>query len=77
MISVTRPSCCYNLSDVSYITYADDLPVLRRIESILALSVQHISMMFGNVDLSLNIDKCEYIVLIQNHQLIICQVDVQ
>ena len=57
-----KPSYFYNLSDVSYIAYADDLLVLSRTKSILALSVQRISMMFRDVGLFLNFDKCEYLV---------------
>ena len=47
---------------MSYIAYADDLLVLSRTKSILALSVQRISMMFRDVGLFLNFDKCEYLV---------------
>jgi hypothetical protein len=57
-----KPSYSYNLSDVSYIAYVDDVLVLSRTKSILALSVQRISMMFRDVGLFLNYNKCEYLV---------------
>ena len=61
VLSGIKPSYFYNLSDVSYIAYANDLLVLNRTKSILALSVQRISLMFRDIGLFFNV-KCEYLV---------------
>ena len=64
--TVCYPKLCplffCDLVNVSYIAYADDILLLSRSRSSLSNSVSSISKHFQSVGLSLNIDKCEYLV---------------
>lgn len=50
------------LSNVSYIAYADDLLLVSRSKFTLMKSVLLVSRLYGEIGLSLNTDKCEYLV---------------
>ena len=63
-----NPSCFLSLTNLLYITYADDLLLIRRTKSSLIKSTQLVSKSFEEIGLKLNPKKCEYLVFNAQYQ---------
>ena len=50
------------LSDVSYLAYADNLLLLCKNKQGLSFMVSKVSLLFSKIGLSLNVEKCEFLV---------------
>ena len=57
-----RSNYFIGLSDVSYLAYADDLLLLCKNKQGLSLMISKVSRLFSKIGLSLNVEKCEFLV---------------
>ena len=57
-----RSNYFIGLSDVSYLAYADDLLLLCKSKQGLSFMVSKVLRLFSNIGLSLNVEKCEFLV---------------
>ena len=61
MLSKIADTCFLCFSDVSYIAYADDILLISRSKFSLSKMVDNVRKGFLDMELNLNIEKCEYL----------------